>query len=288
MCGCPFGGYKLVTVLMVVVALCATAPANAGRAITPSAGPIHPLVIAHRGASGVAPENTMAAFEQAVKFGVDMIELDVHGSKDGNLIVIHDSSTARTARGNPQGAVADLTLGELKKLDAGAWKGAGFVGERIPTLDEVLAAFKGRAMILIELKARGIEQKVAQAIREAGMQDCVMLQSFDAESVRIMRELLPETPAGVLYRDAWILDPVGRGRRIVKQAREVGASLAGMNVGAISAELVKALKNGGIGVFAWTADDDWIFEHLIKADVDGIITNYPERLVRFLGAPVDK
>ena len=73
-----------------------------------------------------------------------------------------------------------------------------------------------------------------------------------------------------------------------RQAREVGASLAGMNVGAISAELVKALKNGGIGVFAWTADDDWIFEHLIKADVDGIITNYPERLVRFLGAPVDK
>ena len=166
--GCLLGGYRLIAVPMVVVALCATAPANAGRAVTPSVGPIRPLVIAHRGASGVAPENTMASFEQAVKFGADMIELDVHGSKDGNLIVIHDSSTARTARGNPQGAVADLTLGELKKLDAGAWKGAGFVGERIPTLDEVLAAFKGRAMILIELKARGIEQKVAQAIREAG------------------------------------------------------------------------------------------------------------------------
>lgn len=286
--GCLFGGYKLVTVLMGVVALCATAPAHAGKAVTPSVELIRPLVIAHRGASGVAPENTMASFEQAVKFGVDMIELDVHGSKDGNLIVIHDSSTARTARGNPQGAVADLTLGELKKLDAGVWKGSGFAGECIPTLDEVLAAFKGRAMILVELKTRGIEQKVAQAVREAGMQDCVVLQSFDAESVRIMCELLPETLAGVLYRDTWILDPAGRGRRIAEQAREVGASFAGMNVGAISAELVKALKNGGIDVFAWTADDDWVFEHLIKAGVDGIITNYPERLLRFLGEPTNK
>jgi len=286
--GCLLGGYRLIAVLMVVVALCATAPANAGRAVTPSVGPIRPLVIAHRGASGVAPENTMACFEQAVKFGVDMIELDVHGSKDGNLIVIHDSSTARTARGNPQGAVADLTLAQLKMLDAGVWKGPGFAGERIPTLDEVLAAFKGRALFLIELKARGIEEKAAQAIREAGMEASVMLQSFDAESVRIVHGLLPDTPAGVLYRDTWILDPAGRGRRIAEQAREVGASFAGLNVGAVSTELVRILKSGGLDVFAWTADDDWVFAHLIEAGVDGIITNYPERLWRYLGAPADK
>jgi len=286
--GSVFGVCKLVVVFLVVVALCATSPAHAGEVVTPSVGPIRPLVIAHRGASGVAPENTMACFEQAVKFGVDMIELDVHGSKDGNLIVIHDPSTVRTARGNPQGAVADLTLGELKKLDAGVWKGPGFAGERIPTLDEVLAALRGRATLLIELKARGIEGKVAQAIRESGMEDGVMLQSFDVESVRIMQGLLPETPAGVLYRDMWILDPVGRGRRIVEQAREVGASFAAMNVGAVSAGLVRALKNGGLDVFAWTADDDWVFAHLIEAGVDGIVTNYPERLVRFLGALADK
>jgi glycerophosphoryl diester phosphodiesterase len=284
--GCPFGGYKLVTVLMVVVAFCAIAPANAGKVVTPSMGPIRPLVIAHRGASGVAPENTMACFEQAVKFGADVIELDVHGSKDGRLIVIHDSTTARTARGNPQGAVADLTLGELKKLDVGIWKGPGFAGERMPILDEVLAAFKGRAILLIELKARGIEERVAQAIREAGMEDGVMLQSFDAESVRIMHGLLPEAPAGVLYRDTWILDPAGRGRRIVEQVLEVGASFAGMNVGAVSAQLVRVLKGGGIDVFAWTADDDWVFTHLIQAGVDGIITNYPERLLRHLGRRV--
>ncbi len=115
----------------------------------------------------------MASFEQAVKFGVDMIELDVHGSKDGSLIVIHDDTTARTARGNPQGAVGDLTLAQLKKLDVGVWKGPGFAGERVATLDEVLAAFKGRAMFLIELKARGIEERVAQVIHEAGMEDRV-------------------------------------------------------------------------------------------------------------------
>jgi glycerophosphoryl diester phosphodiesterase len=284
--GSVFGVRKLVTGFLIVVALCATAPAHAGKAVTHVVGPIRPLVIAHRGASGVAPENTMAAFEQAVKLGVDVIELDVHGSKDGRLIVIHDSSTARTARGNPQGAVADLTLAQLKMLDAGVWKGPGFSGERIPTLDEVLAAFRGRAIFLIELKARGIEERVAQAIREAGMEDGVMLQSFDAESVRIVHGLLPEAPAGVLYRDTWILDPAGRGRRIVEQVLEVGASFAGMNVGAVSARLVKVLKGGGIDVFAWTADDDWVFTHLIQAGVDGIITNYPERLLRHLGRRV--
>ena len=279
---------KRVTLFVAVAALCVAVPTHATKAITSSGGGEHSrsLVIAHRGASGVAPENTMASFEQAVRFGADMIELDVHGSKDGHLIVIHDSSTSRTARGNPQGAVADLTLAQLRTMDVGVWKGPGFAGERISTLDEVLAAFKGRALLLIELKARGVENNVAQVIREAGMEGCIMLQSFDAESVRIMHGLLPETPAGVLCRDTWILDPAGRGRRIVEQVLEVGASFAGMNVGAVSAELVRVLKGGGIEVFAWTADDDWVFAHLIQAGVDGIITNYPERLLRHLGRRV--
>ena len=135
---------KLVTLFVAVAALCVAVPARATKAITSSGvgEPNRPLVIAHRGASGVAPENTMASFEQAVRFGADMIELDVHGSKDGRLIVIHDSSTSRTARGNPQGAVADLTLAQLRTLD-GRVEGPGFAGERISTLDEVLAAFKG-------------------------------------------------------------------------------------------------------------------------------------------------
>lgn len=276
---------KLVAVFL-VAALCLGGSTHAGGVTMRGGEPSRPLVIAHRGASAVAPENTMASFEQAVRFGADMIELDVHGSKDGHLIVIHDSLTARTARGNPQGAVADLTLAQLKTLDVGVWKGPQFAGERIPTLDEVLAAFKGRALFLIELKARGVEKKVAQVIREAGMEDSVILQSFDSESVRIMRGLLPETPAGVLYRDTWILDPAGRGRRIVEQVLKTDASFAGMNVGAVSAELVRVLKGGGIDVFAWTADDDWVFTHLIQAGVDGIITNYPERLLRHLGQRV--
>jgi glycerophosphoryl diester phosphodiesterase len=100
--------------------------------------------------------------------------------------------TMRTARGNAQGAVADLTLEQLKTLDVGVWKGPQFAGERIPTLDEVLTAFRGRAVVLIELKARGIEERVAQIIHDTGMEDGVVLQSFDAESMRIMRGLLPE------------------------------------------------------------------------------------------------
>ena len=276
------GACKLAAVLA-VFATCWAGPISAGEVVELGADPGRPLVIAHRGASGIAPENTMASFEQAVKLGADLIELDVHGSKDGRVVVIHDASTHRTCRGKLQGAVADLTLEQLKALDAGAWKGAQFAGERIPTLDEVLASFGGRAVFLIELKARGIERKVAQVIRDSGMESSVMLQSFDAEPVRVIHSLLPEVPAGVLYRDTWVLDSAGRGRRIVEQVREVGASIAGMNVGAVSPGLVKALKDGGVGVFAWTADDDWIFRSLIDAGVDAIITNYPERLLQFLG-----
>lgn len=281
------GVCKLVAVVLTAV-LCIGGSARVGEAIMRSADRARPLVIAHRGASGVAPENTMASFEQAVRFGADMIELDVHGSRDGNLVVIHDSMTMRTARGNSQGAVADLTLEQLKTLDVGVWKGPQFAGERIPTLDEVLTAFRGRAVVLIELKARGIEERVAQIIHDTGMEDGVVLQSFDAESMRVMRGLLPEVRMGVLYRDIWITDPAGRGRRIAEQTLGVGASFAGMNFGAISPELVGVLKNGGVDVFAWTADDDWVFERLMEAGVDGIITNYPERLLEFLGMSAGK
>lgn len=257
-------------------------PATAGGEVAGSACNVRPLVIAHRGASGTAPENTMSSFEQAVKLGADMIELDVHASRDGRLIVIHDSVTIRTAAGNPQGAVADLTLEQLKTLDVGVWKGREFAGERIPTLGEALAAFKGRTMVLIELKARGIEEEVARIIRETGMEDGVMLQSFDAESMRTIRGLLPGVRTGVLYRDIWIVNPASRGRQIAQRTLSVGASFAGMNFGAISPALVMALKDEGIDVFAWTADEDWIFARLIDAGVDGIITNRPERLRKFL------
>ena len=226
----------------------------------------------------------MASFEQAIKFGADMINWTSMAARTAS------SSDPRPFDGsNSQGQStgARSRTSHLRSSRCWMWAcGRALVCRaRILTLDEV-RGLQRRATFLIELKARGVEKKVAQVIREAGMEDSVMLQSFDAESVRIMRTLLPETPAGVLYRDTWILDPAGRGRRILEQTLEVGASFAGMNVGAVSAELVRVLKGGGIDVFAWTADDDWVFAHLIQAGVDGIITNYPDRLLRHLGREV--
>ena len=127
------------------------------------------LNIAHRGASALAPENTIAAFERAVELGADVIELDLHMSQDGELVVIHDDTLDRTTDGS--GPVHHRSLGELMRLDAGRWFGEGFAGQRIPRLDEVLDRFAGKVPLALEIKAGstffpGIEEKVVSALRE--------------------------------------------------------------------------------------------------------------------------
>ena len=147
--------------------------------------------IAHRGASGYAPENTMAAFEKAVDMKADYFELDVQMTKDGKLVVIHDTSVDRTTDGS--GMVKDLTLEEIHNLDAGSWFGEEFANERIPTLGEVLDEFRGKSGILIEIKSPslypGIEEKIAAELSARNLDkpnnNKIIVQSFDQESVQI-------------------------------------------------------------------------------------------------------
>jgi len=127
--------------------------------------------VAHRGASGYAPENTIAAYDLAVDMKADYIEIDVQRSKDGELVSIHDNTVNRTTDGT--GKVRDLTFEQLRALDAGSWKGERFAGEQIPTFDEILDRYHGKVGILIELKSPelypGIEEQVTEAIKERNL-----------------------------------------------------------------------------------------------------------------------
>ncbi|WP_270180946.1 glycerophosphodiester phosphodiesterase [Alkalihalobacillus sp. CinArs1] len=232
--------------------------------------------VAHRGASGYAPENTMAAFEKAVDMKSDMFELDVQLSKDGELVVIHDTSVDRTTDGS--GKVKDLTLEELRSLDAGSWFDEAFTGEKIPTLGEVLDEYRGKIGILIEIKSPslypGIEQKVADALTERNMHkpnnNKIIVQSFDHDSVQTFHSILPSVPLGVLvYNPDHLTD-----QRL--EAFSEYASYVNPSKSLVDRELVTRIHDYDMDVHPWTARDRESVQALKEAGVDGIITDYPD------------
>lgn len=264
----------LLLVIMIVGAGMAQAAAAAAAAAARPAS--RPLIIAHRGASGHAPENTMAAFELAIELGADAVELDVRRSLDGALVVIHDATVNRTTTGEHRGFVSRLTLAQLKTLDAGSWRGTQYAGERIPTLEEVFVGLRGRTRFLIELKDSGIEEDVVRVIREAGVADSVMLQSFSAKSVAVIASLIPEAPSGVLFRRPILF---GRGRftdKVVHTTADKGAVFAAVAHKAMTKSQVDAVSAQGLGIYAWTVNDVDAMRKMIDLGVDGIITNYPD------------
>ncbi|MCA1011981.1 glycerophosphodiester phosphodiesterase [Halobacillus halophilus] len=235
------------------------------------------LNIAHRGASGYAPENTMAAFEQAFEMKADMFELDVQMSKDGELVVIHDTKVDRTTDG--AGKVKDLTYDELQELDAGSWFSEKFEGEKIPKLGEVLDEYRGKIAILIEIKSPslypGIEQKVADALEARNMDkpnnNKIIVQSFNHESVKNFHSILPGVPVGVLvgYSENGISD-----RQLENFAAY--AQYVNPNKAMIDSELVDRIHAYGLETHPYTVRDRVAAQYLLNAGVDGIITDYPD------------
>ncbi|MCM3785510.1 glycerophosphodiester phosphodiesterase [Neobacillus mesonae] len=234
-------------------------------------------VIAHRGAAGYAPENTMASFELAYRMKSDMIELDVQRSRDGELVVIHDLSVDRTTNGT--GEVRMLTLAELRGLDAGGWFGGEFSGQQIPSFEEVLAHYSGKGIgFLIELKAPelypGIERQVADALIKYGYDQMgpgqVILQSFNQESMAAFHEMLPTIPTGVL-----IEDPADLTSDKLDEYRTY-ASYVNPHVYAMEPSLVDQIHARGMKVYAWTLRKREDVEFLLDMGVDGIITDYPD------------
>lgn len=253
----------------------------AASAAAPSAGLI---TVAHRGASKRAPENTMAAFRKAVELGADMIECDVQMSKDGTLVVIHDTKVNRTTNG--RGKVRRLTFRRLRALDAGSWFDTAYRGERIPSLDEVLAAFGGTTGLLIDLKSPrlypGIEAAVARAVKARGLdrpgQRGVLIQSTDKRSLKKIKKLMPQIPVAVLIKNP---------RRVTAdrllEYRTFADALHPKAAG-LTSFFVERAHRYGLKVIAWDAEGKHEISALLRTGVDGVITSDP----RNIHLPADK
>lgn len=270
---------------LTVLAFVAVA-ARPGLAAAPGPGPRRPLVIAHRGDSAHAPENTLAAFEKAVGTGVDYIELDVHLSRDDRVIVIHDETVDRTTDGH--GRVADLTLAHLQALDAGSWFGAAFARERVPTLEQVLAKMKGRAKVFIELKevepekgpasgrAELLAKRCLDLVGQAGMAGAARFHTFYPRNLKALKKHARGIPYDFLYNFP------ERIHLAVLYARAHRA--AGFNPRLDHAARTEvALAHGlGLSVMPYTADTENEYQRALALKVDGIITNRPHDLVAWL------
>lgn len=235
-------------------------------------------IFAHRGFSGIAPENTISAFEKALAAQADGIELDVHLSRDGQLVVIHDETVDRTTNGT--GWIKDLTLAELKQLDNGSWFGKDYENEAIPTLAEVLERVADSDLIVnIELKNTiipypNLEQKVIGEVERFQMGDRVILSSFRHDSLQEVKKINPSMQVGALYTcgmvDPWVY------------ARYLGVDAIHPHYLAATAEVIAGCHHHGIKVHPYTVNEEKELKRLIRAGADAIITNFPDRLRQLL------
>jgi len=250
--------------------------------------PEAPAVIAHRGASAYAPENTMAAFEEAARMGVGF-ELDVTLCKTGEVVVIHDDSVDRTTEGS--GEVADLTFAEIRALDAGAYFDPEFTGERIPTLDEVLAAYGGRVPIDIEIKSmtprEPLADAVVAAIERAGAVDRVFVTSFDPYMLERVKEQNPAILRGQLtgtFKDSDLNFIEKLFLRNMWLNGKSEPSLIAVERFRARKGFVKRQHKKERAVLVWTVDVPEEMERLLDLGVDGLITDYPDVLLGVIEA----
>jgi glycerophosphoryl diester phosphodiesterase len=233
-------------------------------------------IIAHRGASGAAPENTLAAFRAAVALGADGVEFDVQSSRDGVPVVIHDPTLERTTNG--RGPVGAATAAELGALEAGAWFSPPVAGERVPTLAAVLALLAPTRLELhLELKTAriaypGLVPAVVRDVRAAGMSARVTLSSFNHHSLLEARRLAPEIACAALLYEA-LLEPW-------RYAQQHGLQALHPQHATVDAVLVSAAHAAGLPVRPYTVDEPQEARRLLELGVDGLITNDPVRLLR--------
>ena len=219
------------------------------------------LRIGHRGAAGHAPENTLLSFEKAVLLGCDMTELDVHICKSGELVVIHDETVDRTTDGI--GTVSDLTLNELKLLDAGQ-------GEEIPTLYEVLSLLKGMIGLNIELKGLGTAKPVYDLVKELGWKNDLTISSFNWDMLKEYRVLDSNAKLGVLT--------FNNHGEALDLAEKIDAYSINPYHGLLQEKYVEEAHNKGFMVYSWTPNKESEIKLAIQKGVDGVISDYPDRI----------
>lgn len=222
------------------------------------------LTIGHRGVMGVEPENTLRSFLRAEREGLDVIELDLHLSKDGALVVMHDAEVDRTTDG--QGPIADHTLDALREMDAGR-------GERIPVFEEVVEATG--APLQAEIKDVAAARALADVLRERDLLGRVDVISFHDAALEAIRSLLPGVRTGLVASRY--------GTDVVDRARAVGAELVSLNIRRLTQEVVERAHAAGLKVLAWTVNTHDQLRVARGLNLDGVVTDFPEirRATRF-------
>ncbi len=234
--------------------------------------------IGHRGALASAPENTLPAFDEGLAQGADVLELDIHRSRDGELVVIHDFRVDRTTDG--QGYVKDLTLAELKHLDAGIRFSPAFRGTRIPLLREVLEWARGRVWLAIEIKSEwityeGIEAALVDQLDRSRMTEQVVVISFDHGCTKRVKEIDPNIAIGILY-NARLADPI-------LVARSAGADVLRPRWPFARTEDIRASHAAGLAYAPWGPNDPSIWRQLVEMGVDTLSADRPADLRAILG-----
>jgi glycerophosphoryl diester phosphodiesterase len=233
-----------------------------------------PLIIAHRGASAYEPENTLRAFDLAIRQSAQMIELDLHVTADNQVVVIHDPTLNH--RTNLKGRVDSLPLAEIRRADAGK-------GERIPTLDETLDLTLGKVRLYLEIKDPRAALPTLRIIRERRCQAQVMLASFDIEMMRGLGEEVSDTELGLILGNA-TFNPMVRWREAFPwiALKRVKHQVLCMQVELCYGYLASRARANGKKLYVWTADKERQYARMTSIGVDGIVTNTPDRLVSYL------
>jgi len=231
-----------------------------------------PWVIAHRGASGQAPENTMASFRRAAALGATFIETDLRLSHDARFVAMHDATLDRTTNG--RGLVRDFTLAQLRELDAGSWFAPEFASERIPAIEEIFAfARESDVVFYLEIKHEGtwgIHHAMAEALRTAKeVARCVVI-SFDAGTLENLRRLDATLMTGLLFEK--------HVPNAIEKAQSIGARQILPRADLVTRELVDEAHRASMQVAAWTVNEPEQLRALMALGVNGIITDYPNRL----------
>jgi glycerophosphoryl diester phosphodiesterase len=250
-----------------------------------------PLIIGHRGASAVAPENTMASFREAIAAGADGIEFDVRLTRDNVPVVIHDSTLHRTA-GLPQ-RIADLMWDELKSIDVGSWFArkknlafGSFANETVPSLRELFTLFESNNLVLcLEMKCDTVAEQAPLAeaccrlIDEHGLKDRVIVECFKLSALRILKQLDSEIKTAALFEPSFSTPSVLLDQSIINQATAAGASYLALHYRLARKSLVEKAKLAGLQVALWTTDDPIWIERARAMGIDALITNDPAAML---------
>jgi glycerophosphoryl diester phosphodiesterase len=225
-----------------------------------------PIIVAHRGNSSLAPENTLAAFERAITDGASWIEMDVRFTADSRIAIIHDPTVNRTTNG--EGRVCEMTLAELKELDSGSWFDPRFSTEKIPTLEEAVEKIEGRSRINFEIKEPPEDvtaERIVNILREHEVLDQGLISSFSIEALLTIRQFAPHAALGL----------IGRGGDILKTTIQNKLAWFLPHFRTVNVNMINQAHEAGIGVNVWTIDEAAEFDRWAKAGADMITTNKP-------------